>query len=100
MLKPTERKTIRGVVGVQPTFMPGGALPGPDGEAVIPAINGLLASRFAPAFATQDWHPERHTCFASAHSPHAPFATIEMPYGTQTLWPDHTPLIPAAYETV
>jgi nicotinamidase/pyrazinamidase len=69
--------------------MPGGELPVPDGDAVIPAINRLLASRFAHAFATQDWHPEGHTSFASAHPPHAPFATIEVPYGTQTLWPDH-----------
>ena len=89
MVKPTERGTILGVVDVQPTFMPGGELPVPDGDAVIPAINRLLAGRFTRAFATQDWHPEGHISFASAHPPHPPFATIEVPYGAQTLWPDH-----------
>jgi nicotinamidase/pyrazinamidase len=38
---------------------------------------------------TQDWHPRGHASFASAHLGHQPFATIAMPYGPQTLWPDH-----------
>ena len=44
---------------------------------------------FAHAFATQDWHPPGHLSFASAHPGKSPFDTIEMPYGEQTLWPDH-----------
>ena len=80
---------ILGVVDVQPTFMPGGELPVPDGAAVVPVINGLLASRFACAFATQDWHPPGHGSFASAHPGRAPYETIALPYGPQTLWPDH-----------
>jgi nicotinamidase/pyrazinamidase len=79
---------ILGVVDVQPTFMPGGELPVPDGDAVVPAVNRLLA-RFAHAFATQDWHPAGHASFASAHPGRQPFATIDMPYGRQVLWPDH-----------
>ena len=81
-----------GVVDIQPTFMPGGELPVAEGEAVVPVINRLLAAEGGPfrhAFATQDWHPPGHLSFASAHPGRAPFDTVEMPYGPQTLWPDH-----------
>jgi nicotinamidase/pyrazinamidase len=74
---------------VQPTFMPGGELPVADGDAVVPLINRLLAECFAHAIATQDWHPADHASFAELHPGHAPFSTIAMPYGPQTLWPRH-----------
>ena len=84
-----ERETdILGLVDVQPTFMPGGELAVADGDAVVPAINRLLA-RFDHAFATQDWHPAGHTSFASAHPGRKPYDTVPMPYGEQVLWPDH-----------
>lgn len=38
---------------------------------------------------TQDWHPAGHSSFASQHGGKSPFDNVEMPYGTQTLWPDH-----------
>ena len=38
---------------------------------------------------TQDWHPAGHSSFASRHPGKAPFETVSMPYGDQTLWPDH-----------
>jgi nicotinamidase/pyrazinamidase len=38
---------------------------------------------------TQDWHPPGHLSFASAHPGKRPFDTVELPYGTQVLWPDH-----------
>ena len=86
---PINRDTdILGLVDVQPTFMPGGELPVPDGHAVLPAIN-LLLSRFVHAFATQDWHPPGHASFASAHPGRQPYDAIDMPYGRQVLWPDH-----------
>lgn len=78
-----------GIVDVQPTFMPGGELPVTKGDAVVPVINRLLAEGFAHAFATQDWHPAGHSSFASSHAARQPFDTIDMPYGPQTLWPDH-----------
>jgi nicotinamidase/pyrazinamidase len=80
---------ILGLVDVQPTFMPGGELAVAEGDAVVPAINKLVAGHFDHAFATQDWHPPGHSSFASSHPGKAPFETIEMPYGPQTLWPDH-----------
>lgn len=77
------------VIDVQPDFMPGGKLAVPDGDAVLPAINRLLDGRFPTAVATQDWHPPGHVSFASAHAGRMPFETIALPYGPQTLWPDH-----------
>lgn len=80
---------ILGLIDIQPTFMPGGELPVPDGDAILPVVNELLANRFAHAFATQDWHPPGHGSFASAHPGRRAFETIAVAYGMQTLWPDH-----------
>lgn len=76
------------LVDVQPDFMPGGALPVPGGDAVVPVINRLLG-QFAHGVATQDWHPADHASFASQHPGRQPFDTATLPYGEQTLWPDH-----------
>lgn len=76
------------VIDVQNDFCPGGSLAVPDGDAIVPGIN-RLARRFAHVVLTQDWHPAGHGSFASSHPGAAPFATRAMPYGAQTLWPDH-----------
>ena len=76
------------VVDVQRDFCPGGALAVPNGDAIVPVVNDL-ARRFAHVILTQDWHPKGHTSFASSYADRQPFETIEMPYGAQTLWPDH-----------
>ena len=76
------------VIDVQNDFCPGGALAVADGDAVVPVINGLVG-RFGHVVLTQDWHPPGHSSFASSHPGSAPFETIAMPYGQQTLWPDH-----------
>jgi len=76
------------LVDVQPDFMPGGALPVPNGDAVVPVINRLL-ERFAHAVATQDWHPADHASFASKHLGKQQFDTVTLSYGEQMLWPDH-----------
>nr|WP_149540870.1 bifunctional nicotinamidase/pyrazinamidase [Siccirubricoccus phaeus] len=78
-----------GVIDVQPDFMPGGKLAVAGGDQVVPVINRLLETRFRHAFATQDWHPAGHSSFASSHAGRQPFETVQMPYGPQTLWPDH-----------
>ncbi len=78
-----------GLIDVQPTFMPGGELAVAEGDLVVPVINRLLAGPFRHAFATQDWHPRGHSSFASSHPGKQPFETVQMPYGPQTLWPDH-----------
>ncbi len=76
------------VVDVQNDFCPGGSLAVADGDAVVPLANAL-ARRFQAIVLTQDWHPAGHASFASSHPGRASFETIEMPYGTQVLWPDH-----------
>ena len=76
------------VVDVQNGFMPGGSLPVPDGDAVVPVIN-RLARAFRHVVITQDWHTRGHVSFASSHPGKKPFDTIELPYGSQVLWPDH-----------
>ena len=76
------------IIDVQNDFCAGGALAVSDGDAVVPVVN-RLAKRFAHVALTQDWHPSGHSSFATSHSGSAPFESIEMPYGRQTLWPDH-----------
>jgi nicotinamidase/pyrazinamidase len=75
------------VIDVQNDFMPGGNLPVPDGDAIVPLIN-TLARKFDHVIVTQDWHPPHHISFASTHNKQH-FETIEASYGPQTLWPDH-----------
>jgi len=76
------------VIDVQNDFCSGGALAVADGDAVVPFIN-RLAERFGHVALTQDWHPAGHSSFATSHPGSSPFQTISMPYGQQTLWPDH-----------
>jgi nicotinamidase/pyrazinamidase len=76
------------VVDVQNDFCPGGALAVPKGDEVVPVIN-RLATRFDNVVLTQDWHPRGHASFASSHPGKKPFATIDLAYGKQVLWPDH-----------
>lgn len=76
------------VTDMQNDFCPGGALAVPGGDMLVPIIN-RLARRFAHVILTQDWHPRGHLSFASSHPGKKPFDTIDLPYGSQTLWPEH-----------
>lgn len=76
------------MVDVQNDFLPGGALAVPEGDKVIPVLNSLQA-QFDLVVATQDWHPECHSSFASQHEGKKPFDEIEWRGATQILWPDH-----------
>jgi nicotinamidase/pyrazinamidase len=76
------------VIDVQNDFCPGGALAVSGGNDIVPLVNDLIA-RFEHVVLTQDWHPAGHSSFASSHPGRHPFQTITMPYGPQTLWPDH-----------
>ncbi|MFC5322315.1 bifunctional nicotinamidase/pyrazinamidase [Bradyrhizobium oligotrophicum] len=76
------------IIDVQNDFCPGGALAVADGDAVVPLIN-RLSGRFEHVVLTQDWHPAGHSSFASSHPGKAPFESVTMAYGPQTLWPDH-----------
>ena len=76
------------VIDVQNDFCPGGALAVQDGDQVVDPINEMIGD-FDHVILTQDWHPEGHFSFASQHDGKSPFEQTIMPYGDQTLWPDH-----------
>lgn len=76
------------VIDVQNDFCPGGALAVAGGDEIAPLVNDIAAG-FEHVILTQDWHPQRHSSFASSHPGRQPFETIRVAYGDQTLWPDH-----------
>jgi len=61
------------VIDVQNDFCPGGALPVPQGDEVVPVLNRWLAVNGLFAAATRDWHPANHSSFKCHGGP----------------WPDH-----------
>lgn len=76
------------VIDVQTDFCPGGALAVAGGDQIVAPVN-VLMDDFAAVILTQDWHPSGHSSFASSHPRARAFSQTEMPYGPQTLWPDH-----------
>ena len=60
------------VVDCQNDFFPGGALPVPMGDTILPAVNSLIAAfvdRGLPVVLTRDWHPPDHCSFESQGGP-------------------------------
>ena len=76
------------VIDVQNDFMPGGALPVPDGDTIVPVINSIQ-DKFDLIVATQDWHPKAHSSFAVNQEGKSDFDSIEWRGQMQTLWPEH-----------
>ncbi len=76
------------LVDIQNDFVPGGNLPVPLGDEIIPLVNQLQRA-FKLIVATQDWHPPNHKSFASSHPGKAPFEKIRLHDLEQVLWPDH-----------
>ncbi|MDG6991179.1 MAG: isochorismatase family protein [Nitrososphaerota archaeon] len=85
------------VVDVQNDFFPGGALPVPHADAMIPDLDRVI-SAFAdaglPVFFTRDWHPVNHCSFKALGGPWPPHCvqgtpgaeihkSIPMPAGSQ-----------------
>jgi nicotinamidase/pyrazinamidase len=78
------------LIDIQNGFCPGGNLPVPDGDQVVPVANALIDSgRYDLIVASQDWHPAGHGSFASAHPGKAPFEMGELSGKPQMMWPDH-----------
>ncbi len=64
------------VVDVQNDFCPGGALPVPEGDKVVPVLNEyirIFSSLGLPVYFTRDWHPSQHISFKAQGG----------------IWPDH-----------
>ena len=76
------------IVDVQYDFLPGGALAVPNGDDIIELVNRIQGN-YELVVATQDWHPEGHHSFASAHEGKQPFDVIDLEGLEQVLWPDH-----------
>lgn len=54
------------IVDVQVDFCPGGALPVPEGDKIIPVINEYIRKFYSAGaliVATRDWHPPNHVSF-------------------------------------
>jgi nicotinamidase/pyrazinamidase len=69
-MNPEQMETGDGllIVDVQVDFCPGGALPIPDGDRVVPVLNEWIADATragVPVYASRDWHPEGHPSFES-----------------------------------
>lgn len=63
------------VVDVQNDFLPGGALPVPQGDQVLAPINrciDLFVARGLPIVLTRDWHPANHCSFHARGGPWPP----------------------------
>ena len=64
-----KRRTALLVVDVQIDFCPGGALPVPRGDQVVPVLNRyieLFWKRGSPIFASRDWHPPNSRHFEAS----------------------------------
>jgi len=72
------RHTALLVVDAQPTFMPGGELPVPDGDAIIaPLVQLIRSGQFSFIAFSRDWHPANHFSFSAE------------PEFTDGSWPSH-----------
>jgi nicotinamidase/pyrazinamidase len=76
------------LVDLQNDFMPGGALPVPDGDEVISVAN-MLQPHFDLIVATKDWHPANHGSFVTQHKGHKVGDIIDLIGIPQILWPVH-----------
>lgn len=78
------------LVDIQNGFCPGGNLPVPEGDKVVPVANRLIEDGgYDVIVASQDWHPANHGSFASQHPGSQPFEMGELCGQPQMLWPDH-----------
>ncbi|MDE1158313.1 MAG: bifunctional nicotinamidase/pyrazinamidase [Neorhizobium sp.] len=78
------------LIDIQNGFCPGGNLPVPHGDEIVPVANRLIRDGgYDVVVASQDWHPENHGSFASQHAGAKPFDMGELSGKPQVMWPDH-----------
>jgi len=78
------------LVDIQNGFCPGGNLPVPNGDEIVPIANRLIESgKYDLIVASQDWHPPKHGSFASSHAGKEPFELGTLSGKPQMMWPDH-----------
>ena len=76
------------LIDIQNDFLPGGALAVPEGDLIVPIVNGLMPE-FELVVATQDWHPADHGSFAVNQPGAVVFSQGELEGLPQTFWPVH-----------
>lgn len=76
------------LIDIQNDFLPGGALPIPDGDQIIDVVNRAIESADL-VIATQDWHPRNHGSFASQNEGVEVGQQFVMEGQRQIAWPDH-----------
>ncbi len=84
------------LVDVQNDFLPGGSLPVPGGDEIIPVLNRYIAlfrAHELPIFATRDWHPPNHCSFLQNGGPWPPHCIAET---RGAAFPDSLELFPHA----
>jgi len=67
-----QRKDGLLVVDMQWDFCPGGRLPVPDGNLVLPVLNEWMIAALElgiPVYASRDWHPRDHISFTNRGGP-------------------------------
>lgn len=72
---PPDHKTVLLLVHPQNDFCPGGALPVPDGDHIIPVANqwiGVFTAQGYGIIASRDWHPPDHCSFEQQGGPWPP----------------------------
>ena len=77
----SDRDTLL-IVDVQADFLPGGRLAVPEGDAVVPVLNGYLAlarRKGLRVFASRDWHPPNHCSFRAQGGPWPEHCVAETP---------------------
>jgi nicotinamidase/pyrazinamidase len=60
------------IIDIQNDFLPSGSLAVPEGEQVIPVLNGYIdrfIERQLPVLTTRDWHPSNHCSFIQQGGP-------------------------------
>ncbi len=82
----TDRALI--LVDLQNDFVPDGALPVAEGDAVIPVANRVQQA-FDLIVASRDWHPRDHGSFAANHPGKKVGDVIDLNGLPQILWPVH-----------
>lgn len=68
------------IADVQNDFLPGGALPVPEGDQVIPVLNEyakIFKQANARIIASRDWHPPNHMSFKAQGGPWPPHCVQE-----------------------
>lgn len=90
------------IVDVQRDFCPGGSLPVPEGDKVVPVLNDyirLFKKSGSQIYATRDWHPTDHMSFKEQGGPwplHCIQGTEGAEFHPDLKIPEGTPVISKA----